>query len=276
MPTYKYPSLRSPAPTLGIYARLDSGAAAADQWTADGTQNGTLNNGTTRIDDSGLAYSFDGTDDNISFGDVLDSVCTGASAKFSIAAWVKLTASGNCMILSKLGDGSHGESVRQFGFRCNGGALNLVWFGAADGSTVRVLTTSTNLNGAGWQHVAMTFDATISNADNKATLWLNGSSQTITVATSTGSPVSIPDTTARLAAGAAIGAASSTVSYRWQGCIDDLLVYPRILTSTEIANLAAQRGAAYQTVAAGGLINSQSLVGRGDLVSGRQLVGFST
>ena len=272
---YKYPSLRTTLPIAGYYARLDAGAAATDQFTVDGSQDGTLTNGATRTDDGGLAYSLDGSNDHIGLGNNFNSTIVGSSAKFTIAAWVKLTASGNVAIWSKLGDGTHTENNRQFSFSCNAGKLRCVWYGATDGSSIRVLeVTSASIVGAGWKHVAVTFDATISDPDAKVTLWINGASQTVSVVLSVGTPVSIPTSTARAAIGAAIGAASSVVSYPFADLIDDLLLFPVILSGTNIGYLAAQRGAIYAIAAAGGsLINGQSLIRPADSKPYQQLIG---
>jgi len=219
-------------------------------WSGRGNH-GTLTNmpaGTAWAATSGRhSLAFDGTNDYLNFGNVFNDVISGATARFTLAAWVRLTSEGNVAIFSKLGDGTHSENARQFIFSCNAGLLRGVWFGSLDGFAFRVIqVTSASIVNTGLRHVALTFDATIGTIANKLQLYIDGALQPITEAASAGSPIFIQTGTARVAIGAGIGVSSSVVSYPWSDRIDECALHNRLLTPNEIRLLASRRGIAYE------------------------------
>jgi hypothetical protein len=229
---YKYPSLRTTLPVAGYYARLDTGAAASDQFTADGTQDGTLTNGATRASDDGLAYSLDGVNDYILSSQL---VPTGATAR-TVSFWFKCTGTINTRQFL-LYAGSNFAYTR-FAIEIESSKINFNYQIAA-----RVHTTTLVANT--WYHVAVTY-----NGGTSVSIFLNGSKQTFTMlsALNTGS-----DSTY-------LGVAFN-LTFPFAGLIDDFLVWNNIaLSDTNIGYLASQRGAIYQQIAGGGPINGQSLI----------------
>jgi hypothetical protein len=267
---YKYPSLRTTAPVAGYYARLDAGAAATDQFTADGAQDGTLTNGATRADDSGLAYSFDGTDDYVSFGiNAFGSGLNGATA-ISFAAWIKYTALigaanqyGNVMFSKRL-------SLDVAGIWLNirsdvGQSGKLLVGGRSRSSDAFQEATSTQVIAAGsWTHIAGVLDYTA----KTVTTYING------VATAASS-LSFGSNTYTNSTGTIVDAmGTNTGSIFYQGLIDDAIIFSIGLSSTQIGYLASQRGAIYALASAGGsLINGQSLIRPADSKPYQQLIG---
>jgi hypothetical protein len=218
-----------------------------------GDKNGTLTNfaltGSTSnwVADTNAggirALDFDGTNDNVNIGNNFNDVIAGASARWSVSAWVNLTTTSNAAIVTKLGDGNLGENTRQFSVGCNSGFPRFTWFGALDGGTLRVVEArGVNLNGEGWSHVAFTFDATIATVDAKAKIWVNGVPQSLTIALQIGSPASIITGPARFAIGASIGELSSSVAYAWRNRIDDVRLFGQDLVDADVEYLATRRG----------------------------------
>ena len=89
---FRYPSLRNGLPIAGYYARLDAGATVEDRFTGSGTQNGTLRNGATRTDSGGLAYFFDGTNDDCSFGVNAFGGSLSSATATTVSLWVNYSS----------------------------------------------------------------------------------------------------------------------------------------------------------------------------------------
>ena len=182
-----------------------------------GTYNGGM--GTVAETNAGgvRAYSFDGVDDFISLGNLL----TGTS-DFTIAAWFKTDSLSYSYIYAKdvAFSSSDGIGISQ----ANGGVYGAIGSGSTrvqlsiDGSTV---TTST------WHHLAITFDR-----DGNAEKFLDS------VSVGTDDISSVTST---------IGNDTDRIGRRrefefFDGLMDDVRAYERVLTSTEISSLASKRG----------------------------------
>lgn len=202
--------------------------------------NGTLTNGPTFVSNG---FNFDGIDDFINCGDILDSVFVGASAKFTIMSWIYLTSTGNCAIVGKNADSSFLENQRQLVFRCRNQSVEFVWFGDLVATGFRVPSSIPTVPLNTWTHVAVMFDAAIATADAKASLFINGVSVPYTIAFSGGTPVSIQNGTAPLSIGAMVSVSGSSSVSPFSGLINDTRIYQNILTQIEIQQLfQAHRG----------------------------------
>ena len=244
---YKYPSLRTTAPVASYYARLDAGAAATDQFTVDGSQDGTLTNGATRADDSGLAYSFDGTNDYITVGAQL--IPTGAAGR-TVAFWFKCTGTISTRQWLVYG-GTEGNYLR-FGLEIESSKLTFNAF-------VYAAVFTTTLVSNTWYHAAVVY-----NGGTGLSLFLNGTKQTFTMsgALNTGS-----------AANTRIGIFNNLTSFPFTGLMDDLVFYNAALSDANVGYLSSQRGAIYATVAGSSPINGQSLIRPADSKPYQQLIG---
>lgn len=244
---YKYPSLRSTPPTLGYYARLDAGASATDQLTADGAQDGTLTNGVTRVDSGGLAYSFTDSSSMYIGANVPGSLSRAANC--TLAFWAKKSASGKeCTIGTRISVTS-GVWLQWF-------TDGFVYFSPRNGGTTFA---SYNLGyTSSWVHIAAVKSGT------SAKIYVSGAE----VASASGMPANLPTLTVfnigRLETG----------GFYSDGLIDDPVVYGGVaLDATNIGYLAAQRGALYAQIAGGGLINGQSLIRPADIRPAQLLIG---
>ncbi len=225
-PQYLYPSLRTTPPAIGYYARLDAGAAATDQFTADGSQNGTLQNGASRVDNSGLSYSFsDASSQHIS-----GTQSIAGASKVTMSFWGRKSATGKVMICS-------------LGAETTNSRFNMSWF--SDGNVYCTAENGSISTGffaesfsLAWRHFALVFDGTASGNSNRLKAYVNGVQKTLTFSGT------IPATAI---VGTAIGVGRGSGVFA-DGLVDDFLVYSGVsLDATNVGYLAAQRGAIYAT-----------------------------
>ncbi|MCP5303552.1 MAG: tandem-95 repeat protein [Pseudomonadales bacterium] len=183
---------------------------------APGTaQNGTLTNGATIVTDGtrGQVLSLDGVNDYVKVTGLF-----GKPSNVTLAAWVNLTSAGSsgAMVISL------GDSVSLVA----DSAGRLVGTYYAGGTWPPVQFTGT-LAGAGWHHLAFTFNDTA----NVATLYLDGAA----VATlSTTDSINYT-----LGTDTYIGKhANGNTNFNYAGKIDDARIYDRALSASEVAKLA--------------------------------------
>lgn len=232
----------------------DTGNGTTTLYDLASSNNGTLTNMVAASDwvaDTGSggirALDFDGTNDTVVFADILDSAFAGTSAKFSISTWFynrNLATSRG--IVTKLGDSTHAQNQRQFALVCESDKIEFTWFGTLTSGSFRVVRAATTIAVDTWTHVVVLFDATVANANQKVAIYVNGVLDSISIPFSGGSPVSIQNGTAQLAIGAAVGTSASSVTYDFDGRLDDVRVFSGLLNSTQISSLASKRG--YQPI----------------------------
>lgn len=234
---YKYPSLRTTPPAAGYYARLDAGAAATDQFTADGSQDGTLTNGATRSG-SPLAYLLDGVNDYITFG----NVNAWNVINVTVAVWVQVTIGSSIQIANRY----YATSADQgwlLGVNADGKAT---FSGRESGALFISAVGATTLTSGVWTHIAGVKSGT------SWKVYVNGVED--------GSTVAGNGTTAFATNPLMLGALPVFSLYSALA-IDDFVFYTTNLAAAEVAILASQRGAIYALAAAGGgPINSQALI----------------
>lgn len=185
----------------------------------------------------GRALDFDGVNDRVDCGNILNSVFAGSEARFTVCGWVNTTVNANQLALAKL-DGTLNQ--RQWFLRTNDDGLDFAWYGAGDASSFRVARAALTFSTSGWVPFAVTFDATISSADQKVSIYLLGLQQSVSIPFSVGTPVSIQTGTASLSF--ASGFANSIANNFFTGQLDDIRVYNRVLTPNEIRLLASRPG----------------------------------
>lgn len=235
------------------WADLRSGLVG--HWTMDGVS-GTVvpdistggNSGTASNSPSfvrgktGDAVSLNGTTQYVTCGHILDGVFTGASAKFTITAWVyasSVAATSNNTITTKSADSGCSENNRQFVFRFYESRLNFLWFGSLIGASFRGLSGDTAIQPGVWYLTTVRFDATVSDPNAKFDLSVNGIPQTLSLLFSLGSPTDIKDGAAHLGIGKALnstGAPCGGLGY-FSGSIDEVRIYNRLLADGEIKEL---------------------------------------
>lgn len=219
-----------PVPSEGAWYTADN--TPNDSWPGgyDLTLNGDATYGTDRDGNSNAAFSFDGTGDYASAGDVLDQ--DGATA-FSGASWIYFnsSASGSDIILGKHGSSS-GSNATCYLFYINGGTGQLYILLRSDaltGDLILVQATNT-LSADTWHHVAFTYDGSKTAAGTK--LFIDGIEET---------PTGVTDNLS--------GSISNTDEFQvgarntgsnqlyWDGLIDDIRIIPYELTAEQVSHI---------------------------------------
>ncbi|HVQ58803.1 MAG TPA: LamG-like jellyroll fold domain-containing protein [Solirubrobacterales bacterium] len=201
------------APATGLVLALGfdetSGATAADASPAK--NNGAISGATSNAGGKfGRALSFDGVNDKV---DVLDANSLDLTTGMTLEAWVKPTTnSGWRTALMK----ERGANLLYALYASNGVAPNAENFTAAENAVNAPAVNALPLNA--WTHIASTYDGT------SLKLFVNGTQVGTKAATG-----AMPNTTGALR----IGGNAPWGEY-FSGLIDEVRVYNRALTATEI------------------------------------------
>ena len=217
---------------LVSYWKFDetSGTTASD---SHGSNDGTVSGDTWVSGKINNCLSFDGSDDYVAMGDVLDDVIVGSSAKFTVSSWVK--KSGDGMFISKYADTQHGENGRQLNMRFASSQVELTYNGAISGTGgYEMYTTSNTYSNSVWYNIVFVVDMT-QPLENRVIIYVDGVEQTTTVTTS-GTPAGIQSGPAQFAVG---GSVSSTGVLRYQinAIVDETAIWNRALSSDEVKAL---------------------------------------
>jgi len=193
----------------------------------------------------GQAFKFNGSAGALRFGDVLDDIFAGANKKFTIDLWTKVEALPNGVpgktvrtdLFGKLGDSVVGpEDQRQFALILRPtGRLDFAFYGALNGSSLRLVRTDEALTTETWHHISIVYDGSIDTNDglDRVNIYINGVPQSTTLAYSTGALGDIPNGSANLSLGAAV-ASNLDAGYLLNGKIDEVEILNRALTAEEI------------------------------------------
>jgi hypothetical protein len=222
---------------LAGYWKLDENTGTSAGDASVNGNSGTLTNGPTwttgRI---GSAVTFDGTDDYIS---VPQSAAINDLPKLSVSAWIRTNGEpGSWRIVQKNNDPcclSEPNQGWRFVIADNGSALDKAlqfdqdYSGA--GNYLRQRTVNNVIVPNTWQHVVATWDGSLSSAN--VHIYVDGVEKTTGAdQDATGSRVS--DAAQNLAIGAAIPAPVTDV---FNGSIDEVRIYNRVLSADEVAQL---------------------------------------
>jgi hypothetical protein len=158
------------------------------------------------------SLDFDGVDDYVDLGDNFNSVFIGTSWSFS--AWIKVSANTSYDCFFSKGDSlqfyMHFQRVK-------------IYLGYPYLTNINPLVSATYFSVDTWYHICFT------RSGNDNVLYINGSSDA--TATSVGSMST--STTESV-----IGAITTAPSYPFQGNIDEVCIFDRVVTPTEIATLS--------------------------------------
>src|SRR5947207_2740337 len=175
-------------------------------------------------------FSLDGVDD---FVNVPDSASNSITGPLSIDAWIRPSTlvgagEGHQAIVSKYDSGNNQVS---YTFQIlNGGRLQ---FGVAQngsGSVFRQVTTTNPITAGVFSHVAGTFDP----ATQAMNIYVNGVAVPTTLDAGSTTVNSIFDGTAPFRIGAFAGVNSGNDLHFFNGVIDEVGVYSRLLTPAEV------------------------------------------
>jgi len=210
---------------LESYYKLDeaSGTIQDSHGSNDGTNNGATYGATGIIND---ALDFDGTNDRVSMGNVLSF--DARSEALSASAWIKCNNFSSQMdIINKQNATTPytGLAIRvrtdaQINFLLRGSDSPL--------SNVIERDTDTTISTGSWYHIVCTHDG--SGDASGMTIYINGSSQAVTTLYDN------LTTTTENTADFQIGARGTAGGF-FDGIIDEVGIWSRELSSTDVANL---------------------------------------
>jgi len=194
-----------------------SGTTASDR-SGQGN-NGTLTNGpTVTTGKIGQALSFDGSNDYVSAGDV--NAVDGAST-VTLSGWFRRGASNAYLTVGKSVSGMRTFNINFY----NDGR---VYVNVGDGG-VNSYGYFTS-NDTDWHHVVFVFDGNLSGNANRAKAYLDGVQQSLTFNNT------IPAATQASSDSFEIGRDVNLGTYS-SGSIDEVRLYSRAFTQTEVTNL---------------------------------------
>ena len=187
--------------------------------------NGTLVNGVGYDSGNGGSFSFDGSNDAITFATGLESQLQSGA---TLEMWIKKNSDDSAEFL-KVGDSNvddpgaqaiwYASGILRFHSFINGRSRNYV-----------LLQHTISLGDGNWRHIVFTFDGNVVDGGT-ASLYINGSLITSTTNESSNSSFGGP------------GFSNTGSSYAHDGSASVLRVYNRALSTTEVAqNFNALRG----------------------------------
>lgn len=218
-------TLVSPS-NLAAYWRLDEGSGSTIADASGNSHTGALLNsptwttGTPSIVPNPAALSFDGTDDYALVSDVT-GLPSGSDAR-SISLWMNQPAVTEQATLLSLGNGNDGN--QKFILQMGSAGADTYLFTDGINPENNIALSGSQIPTAGWHHVAFTFDGA---SDWK--YYLDG------VLTGSGTfPFAINTVTNALE----IGSRHDAGTGFYNGSLDDIRVYGRALSETEVGDLA--------------------------------------
>jgi hypothetical protein len=196
----------------------------------DGTYNGGMGTIADVSNGGSRCYDFDGTNDSITNS----SLDLRNLTAMSWSAWVKDTKATSTISamfsFGKLGSSSYPDDIHFF----QKSTVEAQVGNGADGSAFSVNSSIKN----SWQHIAIVFDGGGSGNSDRLQLFVNGTLAAMTYAyTVPASTSAITPYETRI--GSYTGAPNGNY---FQGLQDDVRVYHRALTQSEITHLATSRG----------------------------------
>ena len=234
---------------LAISPNMGNTGTTTARDTSGHRRHGTLTNMAAAnwlVDGGALALDYDGTDQYVDIGDI--SALYARPTGFSVSSWINADTfdSPNDVnyIVSK-DDATSTAAEREWSFFAssptndtNASLAFAVW--SADADQRAEISTSETLAQGEWFHVAATYEGT------SIVLYIDGLAVPITAADA-GSFSGTPSTSTN---SVRIGWADATAGsdIRWNGRIDDTLIYNRVLNPNEVARIYQEgRGGIFKT-----------------------------
>jgi hypothetical protein len=214
----------------------------ADDESGNGNH-GTVHGATLTTDRDGndrSAYRFDGSEDAIILGDVLDDVFAGPDKKFSIDFWTKINELPDdvqAVFIGKMGDSAVGpEDQRQFTVSLwPDGYLVFHYRASLSAPRAKLVRADPPLDTGVWYHIAVVYNGSVDTNDglDRVSIYVNGVSQATSLVGAEAPLGDIQDGLANLAIGAAV-ASNLDIGYPFNGLIDDVRIFDRALSASEI------------------------------------------
>jgi len=171
------------------------------------------------------AYSFDGSNDYVSTTET--GLDFQASDSFTVAFWFKTTDTGEAGFISRWNQSNNGWLVLKDSGTTASFRMSSNWGG---GNAIRAVATNNAFSDGAWHHLAVTYGGS---GHSSIKMYVDGTAQTLNV-NLTGTVGTITYGT-NLAFGVKEGTGS--FSDKYDGDLDDIGIWKRELTATEISDL---------------------------------------
>ncbi|MCW3102709.1 MAG: C-terminal target protein [Bacteroidetes bacterium] len=238
--------LEAQVPVLNLEAAYHFSGNANDMsgHGLNGTNNAAVLT-TDRFGNMNSAYDFS-TGGYIDCNNVLNSTIAGAGKQITISFWVMPAMANNSnVILAKHADAGCGANDREFFIRCLNNMINVEYYGTVTGTEGRFVCGSTLLNNfTHWYHVVVTYDGTLNtnNGLDRVKIYIDNAPETTTLTCRTQSgtfPFDIASGSAHFGIGNYLENSGTPclTTTNYKGKIDDIRIYSRVLSSTEVTQL---------------------------------------
>jgi hypothetical protein len=180
--------------------------------------------------------TFDGIDDNMNAGDVLDNVWTGSGFNIFFVAKNNDITSVDGTILGKVS--SSPLALRQFASYIRTSVSQLVTLYTTDSNNFTVVDGSTAIGDSQWVVVSQSYDDTLgvdgttANTTVRVQMTVDGNEQTEVVNASAGNLGQIQDAAGLLSIGAFIGDGTQNAG-NLDGAIAEMIVTPSVLSASD-------------------------------------------
>jgi hypothetical protein len=202
-----------------------------------GTYNGGMGTVVDTSNGGSRAYSFDGVDDRVDFGDILDTE-VWTSGRWTVSQWIYPQNSQYNWFLGKYINSSQQQFIINARDQGNGLRGGAVIYGSLTSQVWRGFEGTTNLNLNQWYHLVVEYDSSQA-ADDQVRIWLDGTEETINIWASSGTVSNIQDGSQTLRLNGLINGNSTFHKPSKQ---DDIRVFDRALTEQEIGHISKYRG----------------------------------
>lgn len=186
---------------------------------------------TDRFGNSNSAYSFNGIDNYIDLGDILDSVFCRNTALFSISGWAKTKVMGSSTMI--IGKNAGGSGPYQWSVSHNSGAVcaTVASDSSAQNYQIKYITMGIDV----WFHFVLIFNGNMP-LEDRLRLYVNTNSEMYYWGRAGTLGTTTQNTNLHLTIGA-IKYNSQAPYSGFNGVIDDIRIYNRVLTLPEIQAL---------------------------------------
>ncbi len=196
------------------YWKFENNALDATMHDNDGTVNGATYTSSGKV---GGCYNFDGTSDNVKIPYVADLF----QNEFAVSLWIDSDITNYSSNAYPFSMYDAVNDKRVWALRINSSNKQYRLSLSSNGTNVTGLHDFTQTVETGWHHIVLNVDN-----GNEATLFYDGSSETLSISSyvNQNTPVTI---------GGLVGSTTSSVD----GLIDEVMIYNRALTATEVGML---------------------------------------
>lgn len=209
---------------------IDFGEICADSWSPETNLTGT---GGTPAYSNQYSLTFDGVDDMVSMGDVLDMADDGSDA-YSVSVWFKTTSTTSYQqLIGKQVNGGFNNGWNLMIFAAASQSQFRGFLGSASGSRYLFFQTSysADVRSGNWNNVVMTYDG--SQSVSGFSVYLNGNAITVTSITNN-TPSGVANTS-----DFNIGVRGNAGSYTlpFNGSVDEASYFNSELSASDVTSI---------------------------------------